>query len=254
MEQKISVFIITYNEEKIIEKCLEKLFFADEIVVVDSGSSDKTVSICEKFNAKIIYNKFENFGIQKQFALNQTKNNWVLSLDADEVLSDVLINEIKILNLDKDFQGYKIPRTHVFLDKIFKFGSENKKPILRFFNKKHGYFQENKVHETIIVNGKIGILKNEMLHFTVSDIATAIRKNINYAILSGEFAFEKGKKTSILKTIIKIPYEFIRVYFIQLNFLNGFQGFVWSVFSSFGSFLKFAKLLEILSNKNENLQ
>ena len=96
--QNISVFIIAYNEEKIIAQCLEKLTWANEIIVVDSGSSDKTVQICEKLGAKVIYNKFENFGKQKQFALNQTANNWVLSLDADEVLSDELISEIK--NID----------------------------------------------------------------------------------------------------------------------------------------------------------
>ena len=153
--EKISVFIIAYNEEKIIAKCLEKLNFADEVVVIDSGSSDKTVAICEKFGAKVIYNKFENFGIQKQFALNQTSNNWVLSLDADEVLSDELIDEIKKIDFSKPTNGFLIPRTHVFLDKIFKFGSENKKLILRFFNKQHGNFVENKVHETIQVAGKI---------------------------------------------------------------------------------------------------
>ena len=97
MKSKISVFIITFNEEKNIAKCLEKLHFADEIIVVDSASTDNTVAICKKFNAKVIYNDFENFGKQKQFALNQCNNDWVLSLDADEVLTDKLIvNESNI--------------------------------------------------------------------------------------------------------------------------------------------------------------
>jgi glycosyltransferase involved in cell wall biosynthesis len=245
MKTQISVFIIAYNEENIIGKCLEKLDFAAEIIVVDSGSTDKTVEICNKFGAKVIFNKFENYGIQKQFALNQTSNDWVLSLDADEVLSNELISEIKNLDLNKEFSGYKIPRTHIFLNKVFKYGSENKKPILRFFNKKQGNFEQNKVHEIINVDGKIGLLKNEILHYTVSDIATAARKNLNYALLSGEFNAEKGKKSSILKSIFKIPYEFVRIYFIQLNFMNGYQGFVWSFFCSFGSFIKYAKLYEL---------
>ena len=247
MNQKISVFIITYNEQNIISKCLEKLFWADEIIVVDSGSTDDTVSICEKYGAKVIFNKFENYGKQKQFALLQTKNQWVLSLDADEALSDELIKEIQNNTFTDSFAGFTIPRTHVFLNKIFKYGSENKKPILRFFNKEQGYFEENKVHEKIIVNGKVGSFKNEMLHYTVFEISIAIRKTINYALLSGEFMYEKGKKTSMVKPIIKFPFEFIRVYFVQLNFLNGYQGFVWSMFSSFGSFLKYAKLWELQS-------
>lgn len=245
MNQKISVFIITYNEEVIIAKCLDKLSWADEIIVVDSGSTDSTVVICEQFGAKVIYNKFENFGKQKQFALLQTRNRWVLSLDADEVLSDDLIDEIKKTVFTKQFSGYTIPRTHVFLDKTFKYGSENKKPILRLFDKKKGCFEENKVHERIVVDGEIGSLKNEMLHYTVFEISIAVRKMVNYAILSGEFLYESGKKTGMLKPIIKFPYDFFRVYLIQFNFLNGYQGFVWSVFCAFGSFLKYAKLLEL---------
>lgn len=250
MQNNISVFIIAYNEEKIITKCLEKLQWANEIIVVDSGSTDNTVAICEKFGAKVIYNKFENFGIQKQFALNQTTNDWVLSLDADEVLSDELINELQTLDFSKEYKGYFIPRTHVFLHKIFRFGSENKRPILRFFNKNQGRFIESKVHEVIDVSGKVGHLKNEMLHYTVFDISTAIQKQMKYSGLSGEILFEKGKKPTLIKTIIKFPFEFIRVYFIQRNFMNGYEGFIWSMFAAFGSFLKYAKLNDLHQNKS----
>ena len=135
MKHKISIFIITYNEAHIISKCLEKLKTFDEIIVVDSGSTDATVSICESFGAKVISHKFENFGLQKQFALEQTTHNWVLSLDADEVLSDALISEIHNINHQENIKAYTIPRTHVFLNKVFKYGAESKRPILRLFNK-----------------------------------------------------------------------------------------------------------------------
>lgn len=249
MQQKVSVSIITYNEEKVIEKCLEKLYWADEIVVIDSGSTDNTVAICEKYKAKVIYHKFENFGLQKQFALNQTTNNWVLSLDADEVLSDKLIEEIKTLDFSKA-NGFMIPRTHVFLNKVFHYGAESKRPILRLFNKQQGKFTEAKVHEVIEVEGKISALKNEMLHYTVFDISTAINKQIKYALLSGELLFEKNKKPSVLKTVVKFKFDFIRYYFLQRNFLNGYQGFVWSMFSAFCGFLKYAKLNDLHQNKS----
>ncbi len=245
MEQKISVFIITLNEEKIIKKCLEKLYWADEIIVVDSGSTDKTVEICNAFGAKVVYNKFENFSIQKKMALGLTKNDWVLSVDADEILSDALIQEIKNSNFSNGTIAYKIPRTHVFLNKKFNFGSENKKPILRLFNKNFGCFTPNKIHETIVVCGKIAVFKNEMLHYTVFDITTAFIKCVNYATLGGEFLFEKGRKTNITVTILKFPLEFLRVYFLQLNFLNGYKGIIWSYLSALRSFLKYAKLLEL---------
>lgn len=248
---KISVFIIAYNEEKIIARCLEKLYWADEVIVVDSGSTDNTIAICKEFNAKVIFNQFENFGKQKQFALSQTTNDWVLSLDADEVLTDALINEIKNHSFSNEINGYLIPRTHIFLGKIFKYGNENKKPILRLFNKSHGRFLEQIIHETIEVNGRIGTFRNEMFHFTVFDISTAIQKQIKYALLSGEFLNVKNKKPSKIRTIIKFPYEFVRSYFIQLNFLNGYQGFVWSLLAAFSSFVKYAKLIDIYQNKEE---
>jgi glycosyltransferase involved in cell wall biosynthesis len=244
MSNFISIFIITYNEERIIRKCLEKLLWADEIIIVDSGSTDKTVEICKEFGAKIVYNKFENFGKQKQFALSLTKNDWVLSLDADEILSNFLINEI--LNFDLvSFEGYRIPRTHVFLNKIFKYGAENKKPILRLFNKNHGQFNHNIIHETIIVDGAIGNLKGEMLHYTVFDISTAIQKQIKYALLGGEQYFENNRGVSTFKVVVKFPFDFIRYYFIHRNFLNGYEGFVWSLFSAFANFLKYAKLKDL---------
>jgi glycosyltransferase involved in cell wall biosynthesis len=250
MSQKISIFIITYNEEKIIEQCLKKLIWADEIIVVDSKSSDNTVAICEKYGAKVFLKDFENYGKQKQFALNKTKNNWVLSLDADEVLSDELINEIQSLDLNKNnFQGYLIPRTHIFLNKIFRYGSENKKPILRFFDKTKGSFIENKVHETIVIKGKLGKLNSEMLHFTAVDLGNAVQKQTKYSLLGGEFLFEKNKKVSIFKVIIKFPFEFIRVYFFQRNFLNGYEGFIWSMLASYSSFIKYAKLFDLNYNK-----
>lgn len=249
MEQKISAFIITFNEEKIIAQCLEKLSWANEIIIVDSGSTDKTVDICSAFGAKVIYNKFENFSLQKQLALSLTQNNWVLSLDADEVLTDTLIEEIKTIDFSNGIFGYKIPRTHVFLNKKFCYGSENKKPILRLFDKNFGYFTSNKIHETIIVSKKTATLKNEMLHYTVFNVSNAFKKCVHYATLGGEFLFEKGKKTNVLIPVLKFPLEFLRVYFFQLNFLNGYQGIIWSYLSALRSFVKYAKLLELQQYK-----
>lgn len=250
MKTKISVFIIAYNEEKIIGKCLEKLSNFDEIIVVDSGSTDHTVAICESFGAKVIYNKFENFGLQKQFALNQTSNEWALSLDSDEVLSDGLIQEIGNLDFSSEYQAYNIPRTHVFLNKVFHYGAENKRPNLRLLNKNFGGFTPNKVHETIEIKGKIGNLKNEMLHYTVFDVSTAIQKQVKYALLSGEFLHEKNKKSSLLKLVIKFPFDFMRYYIFQRNFMNGYAGFTWSMFSAFCNYLKYAKLKELADNNS----
>ncbi len=250
MKHKISIFIITYNEAHIISKCLEKLKTFDEIIVVDSGSTDATVSICESFGAKVISHKFENFGLQKQFALEQTTHDWVLSLDADEVLSNALITELHNIKHQEDINAYTIPRTHVFLNKIFRNGAESKRPIVRLFDKNFGKFTPNKVHETIEINGKIGKLHQEMLHYTVFDVNTAIQKQIKYAMLSGELLYEKNKKSSILKIIIKFPFDFFRYYVLQRNFLNGYAGFTWSMFAAFSNYLKYARLKELDDNNS----
>ena len=250
MKHKISIFIITYNEAHIISKCLEKLKTFDEIIVVDSGSTDATVSICESFGAKVISHEFENFGLQKQFALEQTTHNWVLSLDADEVLTDALISELNNIKHQENVNAYTIPRTHVFLNKVFKYGAESKRPIVRLFDKNFGKFTPNKVHETIEINGTIGKLHQEILHYTVFDINTAIQKQIKYAMLSGELLNEKNKKSNIFKIIIKFPFDFFRYYILQRNFLNGYAGFTWSMFAAFSNYLKYAKLKELADNNS----
>lgn len=246
MNLKLSVFIITLNEERIIEECLKKLHWVDEIVIVDSGSTDKTIEICKKYNTKIFFNKFEGFGKQKQFALNQTQNNWVLSLDADEVLTDSLISEI-ILSIDKNQQevnGYFIKRKMVFLDTIFHFGSESNRRILRLFNKKFGKFSIDDVHEEVILTGATKNLRNHFLHYSYASIQDFILKLNSYTQLGAKQKFNKRKKYNFLLIIVKTKFEFFKKYFIELNFLNGSGGFYWSLLSSFSTFIKCMKTNE----------
>lgn len=246
MNLKLSVFIIAFNEERIIEECLKKLDWVDEIIVVDSGSTDKTVAICEKYNAKVFHKKFEGFGQQKQFALDQTQNEWVLSLDADEVLTDELITEIK-LNLEtnsKEFSGYFIKRRMVFFGKIFNYGNESNRNILRLFNKIKGEFTLNSVHEEILLKGNTKILKGHYLHHSYGSLAGFIAKLNQYTQLGASNKFAKNKKYSFLSIIIKTKFEFLKKYFIELNFLNGKSGFYWSFLSSFSTFIKCMKTNE----------
>lgn len=246
MKLKLSVTIIVYNEERIIEKCLQKLYWVDEIIVIDSGSTDATVAICEKYNTKVIYNKFVDYGKQKQFALQQTTHDWVLSLDADEVLSDELIAEIKKqfeLN-DTEIVGYYLKRRHVFLEKEFLYGSESNRNILRLFNKKFGQFDEKSVHESVHVNGKTHKFKNAFLHYTTDSLHGYISKLNKYTQLYAENKFLKNKKYSLFEIILKTKFEFIKKYFIEFNFLNGKAGFYWSYFSAFYTGVKCVKTNE----------
>tara|TARA_R110000868_G_scaffold190328_1_gene433963 strand:+ start:201 stop:971 length:771 start_codon:yes stop_codon:yes gene_type:complete len=245
MMAKLSVFIITYNEERILDKCLNKLSWVDEIVVVDSGSTDATLDICKKYHVKVFHNDFQGFGAQKQFALEKTSNDWVLSLDADEILSNELIDEIKeVLIENTDIAGYFINRQHVFLDKVFNYGQDSKKCVLRLFKKSKGKFDGKMVHETIVVTGNTGNLKNSFLHFTARSLEHYLEKINTYATIFAEGQYLKNKKYSILEIALKVKLEFLKKYFLNLNILNGKEGFYWSFLGAYSSGLKYIKTNE----------
>ncbi|WP_158973690.1 glycosyltransferase family 2 protein [Cellulophaga sp. L1A9] len=245
MKEKLSVFIITYNEERILDKCLNKLSWADEIIVVDSGSTDATLEICKKYHVKLFHKDFEGFGTQKQFALEKTTNNWVLSLDADEILSEELITEIQEnLKPEMNISGFYLKRKHVFLGKVFDYGPDSKEYILRLFNKNMGKFDGKKVHENIILEGESAKLKNNFLHFTTRSLDNYIVKLSNYATIYAEGKYLKNKNYSIATIFIRVKLEFFKKYFVELNFLNGKEGFYWSYLAAYYMGLKYMKTNE----------
>jgi glycosyltransferase involved in cell wall biosynthesis len=246
MNKKISVVIITLNEEKIISKCLAKLKFADEIIVIDSGSKDKTVEICEKFGALVFYNKFEGYGLQKQFAVSKTKNDWVLALDADEILTDELIYEIpKAINESKeDIEAYLIKRQHVFLNKKFKYGYESRRYFLRLFDKTKGNFNSNVVHEKVSVFGKTQKLKGSFLHYSYESLEDYFTKFNSYTSLYAKSKSKKNKKYSFIEIVLKTIFVFLKIYVLDLNFLNGTEGFFWAYYSSVYTMTKCLKVDE----------
>jgi len=234
MKTKLSVFIITYNEERIIEKCLEKLTWVDEIIVVDSGSTDATIEICQKHNVKLLHNDFEGFGAQKQFALEQTKNDWVLSVDADEILSDALIEEIKnSLNSSANADGYFIRRKHVFLGRVFNYGKESSQYILRLFKKSKANFDAKKIRESVQLNGESVKLEHHFYHYTGRFVRDYLQKLDKYSSIFAEGKYLEGKKYSILSIFMKVKLEFLKKYFVELNILNGKEGFYWSYISAY---------------------
>ncbi len=241
-----SVVIITFNNQRTIRVVLSAVFaWANEIVVVDSGSSDKTLEIAKEFGCCISYRKFDGFGKQKHFAVNQAKNDWVFVVDADEVVTLELKNEISYVLREPIYQGFMIPNTLVFLGKIMRFGREYKLPHLRLFNRKFGNYNDNEVHEDILFDGNIGKLSNHILHFSYADLSDVLEKTNKYSTLGALDLKKRGKNASIFKIITKFPITFITEYLIRLNFLNGFEGFIWSFLGGVGTTLKYLKLREL---------
>lgn len=245
-KHKISAAIITYNEEESIARTLEKLHWCDEIVILDSNSTDTTVEICKSYNAKVFFKKFNGFGEQKRAMTEKCSHDWILSLDADEVLTDKLIDEIK-QEFSKEtlpYKAYCLNRRHVYLGKTFKYGNLKNKPILRLFNKHEASFSNRKVHETVVYNGKKGRFKNFFLHYTAKTIEEVNIKKNNYATLISEEYHDKHKTANLFLLFFKYPFTFFKEYILRGNILNGREGYIWSIYMAEYSYLKYFKLIE----------
>ena len=247
---KISITLITLNSEKTLKSVLEAVSWADEIVLVDSGSTDKTLEIARQFNAKIVYRAFDGYGSQKNFATSQASNDWILSLDDDEILTPKLQQEIQNLSLSTtDYEGFKIPRSLIFLGKLLRFSGEYKRLTLRLFNRKQGNWNAEYVHESVEVKGKIGILKHQILHDSYRDLTDYFNKFNKYTSLGAKTLAERGKTSSSLKIISRFPITFLKIYLLKGSCLDGYAGFMWALLTAINPVVKYAKLKEIRSSQ-----
>jgi len=242
----LSVIIITKNEQDNIEDCLESVKWADEIIVVDSGSRDRTEEICRKFTDSFYVKDWPGFGIQKQRALNLASYEWVLSIDADERVTPELRDEIiNKLTQNSNISGYLIPRLSNYLGKDIRHSGWYPDYILRLVRKKKSYFTEDIVHEKMIVNGSIKKLSNHFLHYPYKDITHHMKKLNDYSSLSAEKMFSNGKRISWPMIFLKALYGFIRAYILRRGFLDGWQGVIVSVSTAMSVYYKYLKLKEL---------
>ena len=244
---KISATIITLNEEINIERCIRSLYgIADEIVVIDSGSSDSTLEISKKMGARIVSNPFEGHIQQKNFAITQTLNNWIISLDADEALSDKL--KTSILEVKKNLvgTGYEFNRLTNYCGKWIKHCGWYPDRKIRLFKKHKGKWGGNNPHDKYLLAAKKAIhLKGDILHYTVYSVSEFKEQTIKFADISAQSLFSLGKKSNWFKIIGKTIFKFIRNYFLKLGFLDGVAGFQICKLSAIGTYLKYHKLLQL---------
>ena len=245
LKEKISGLIITFNEEKNIQEILDDFSICDEIIVVDSFSSDQTVSIAQQNpKVKIIQHPFEDFTKQRNVALDAAANDWVLFLDGDERITPELHQEIisELNKFDKK-DAYYFYRKFYFAGKPINFsGTQTDKNFRLFRKSKCRYVADKKVHETLAVNGSIGVFNNKLQHFSVSDYESYKDKMIHYGNLKGQELFDKGKKFNVLTQYLKSAFKFFKTYFLRLGFLDGKEGFQLSVLQTLSVFETYESL------------
>jgi glycosyltransferase involved in cell wall biosynthesis len=245
----ISVVIITFNSEFALEKVLTAVSWANEIIIVDSGSTDNTLEIARKFGINVIYHKFEGYGTQKHFACSLAKNDWVLSIDDDEVVTESLKKELETIDfLKTEYSGFKLPISLVFLGKLLKYGGEYKKLHLRFFNKNKGNWNQSGVHEGVELTGKIGQLNEQILHYSYANLHDYFAKFNNYTSIAAQSLFDQNKTVSSFKVLTRFPLSFLKNYLIKGSILDGYPGFLWTLLSAIYTVVKYAKLKELNRN------
>ncbi len=248
---KLSITIITKNEEHNIKRCLDSVKWADEIIIVDSGSVDKTIDICREYGCKIIETEWRGFGKTKQLAVNNASNDWILSVDADEIITEDLKDEIiSLLSNDPPLFGYRIKRRSFYLGKRISFCGWDRDYTLRLFNRQHGAFNDKPVHESVRINGDIGHLKGMMLHYTYPTIDSHYVKMKRYADIGAQNLYQKGRNSNPGMAIIRGIFKFIKMYIFQLGFLDGKHGFLLSYNSAWGVYLKYLLLWEMNRSKS----
>ncbi len=249
----ISVSIITNNEERILAKTLESVTdFADEIIIVDSGSTDRTIEIAESFGCKVFSEEWKGYAEQKNSSLAKCKNDWILCIDADEVISDELKKSlVGAINQQKVFVFQINRRTH-YIDKLLKRAWQpdwKHRLVNKFANPRwEGEF----VHETLRFDVKAEKLKGNIIHYSYRDINHHFKKTFNYAKLSAELLYHKGVKFNLANLIFNPIIKFLRLYVINFGFLDGIRGFLACMSAFFYTFLKYALLWE-LENQGRKL-
>lgn len=238
----LSVIVITKNEAQHIGRCLASVAWADEIIVLDSGSSDDTVAICKQFSNQVFSTDWPGFGPQKQRTLEKAKHDWVLSIDADEEVSAALKAEIQQAMQQNDVQGFEIPRLSSYCGRQIKHAGWWPDHVLRLFRRDAGRFTDDVVHERILVTGNIKQLSNPLLHEAFVNPEEVLYKINSYSSLGAEKLFAQGKSANLSLAIVKGLWSFFRTYIIKASILDGAEGLMLAISNAEGSYYKYLKL------------
>lgn len=247
---KLSVVVITYNEEKNIARCLESVKeIADEIVVVDSLSTDKTREICERYGARFFEQKFLGYQDQKNFAHNLASFDYVLSLDADEALNPELLGEVKKVKNNFEMDGYSFNRLTNYNGEWIRHCGWYPDAKVRLVKKSKAKWSGGNIHEHLAVDGSTGHLAGDLLHYSYDSISMHVLQTNKYSTTEAQILFAKGKRATIAKIMTRPFWQFFKDYFLKKGFLDGRYGFVICSINALYVLLKYAKMKELEFNK-----
>jgi glycosyltransferase involved in cell wall biosynthesis len=239
---RISAAIITLNEERNIARAMESVRCCDEVVVVDSGSTDRTVEIASALGARVLHNPWSGFAAQKNFAAEQASHEWIFSIDADEALSEGL--EAEIWSLKKDgprFDAYSMPRMAQYLGRWIRHSGWYPDRKVRLYRRGCGEWVGDYVHESVRVAGRVGQLQSNLLHFTCATLSEHLRTMDRYTSLAARQMVSRGRRASLPRMLADPPWVFVKTYFVRRGFLDGAQGFALASMASVYQFVKLAK-------------
>ncbi|MEJ8757942.1 glycosyltransferase family 2 protein [Pontibacter sp. H259] len=240
---KLSAIIICRNEEKDIEGAIQSLLWADEVLLVDSYSTDNTLAIAANYPVKILQRTFDNYSRQRNWALEQATHDWVLMLDADERITPELQQEIqKLLATTPDKSAYTIYRSNFFMGKQVRYSGWQNDSVVRLFDKSRNRYSDKNVHEELILESKPGKLKYKMLHYTYRSLPHYLDKWNTYSTLSAQDKFKRTKKVSLYHLMLKPAFRFFRHYILKLGILDGKVGFVISYLAASSIFMRYLKI------------
>ena len=244
---RLTAAVIAMNEESAIERVVNSCSFADEVLVVDGGSTDRTIEIAAKLGARVIENPWPGFAAQRNFTIESARGEWVLFIDADEEVTPRLADEILgLVAADPAEDGFLVPRLGLFLGRWMRRGSWGRDRLLRLFRRGRGRVPERAVHETVEVAGAVGMLRGSLLHYAQPDFATIGRKFGDYTPLAARELAARRKRIWAAEIVLRPPVAFFRDYFLRLGFLEGIAGFILAVWGAVSVMAKYAEARRLI--------
>jgi glycosyltransferase involved in cell wall biosynthesis len=241
----LSVVLITRDAVSQLAPCLDSADFADEILVVDSGSTDGTIELAAARGARVVHEAWRGFGPQKQFAVEQARNDWVLCLDADERVTPELASAIRRALAVPAFTAYRFARCNRFLGRYLRHGEGYPDWSLRLFHRAHARWSDDIVHEKVVCAGPVGSLAGDLLHDSAESLDSYLAKQNRYTSLAAEAALARGKRASVVRLLISPLARFVKFYLLRRGFLDGVPGLVHTLIGCGNSFAKYAKMLAV---------